>query len=355
MEDARRRNAQLRATQSQTPPSPKAPPSPKNFFAETINSMRQPTPPHGSPQQPPQQMHTAFDFQETAAPQQPPVSRASPLLQNNNVNVAQSSNAGYMDSVVASTIPRTGQANPLIASRLGRGGPDQQQVGLANDTAPRHLANPSPTVSSGRGPSPSFNAATHAGNDQGLTRTGSVGSNISQGSNNEPSNRGGTPVIGSARPAMTRAQTQGANVPEKEDKTDKLMHLLSSQGFTCKLVMPPTRDSDASGAKGKRCVLRLSPDGKEFLVEVESSKAKSPGKKLTFKVGDVIAVNKGRSSVLSGMGGDESLFLYFVLNGKPELNLELDDRNVRDAMVTGLWGIAAKKRLSATMHAPQKL
>jgi hypothetical protein len=144
--------------------------------------------------------------------------------------------------------------------------------------------------------------------------------------------------------------------PNQDEKTDKLMHLLASQGFTCKLVMPPSKDGgNKPESKGKKSCLRLSQDGKEFILEVESSKVKSPSKKLVFKVSEVVSVNKGRSSVLAAMGGDDSSFLHFVLHGKPELNIEVDERSVRDALVTGLWGIAARKRLSGGAHHAQRL
>ena len=135
-----------------------------------------------------------------------------------------------------------------------------------------------------------------------------------------------------------------------DEKADKLERLLSIHGVPCRLLMPaaPGKDTKDS-SKGKKAALRLSSDGKEFVLEILSSKAGVQGKKLNFKTNEVTAVNKGRSAMLTGMSGfDDSKIFHFSLTGKPELNLEVDDANIRDALAVGLWGVAAKKRVSVS-------
>lgn len=137
-----------------------------------------------------------------------------------------------------------------------------------------------------------------------------------------------------------------------DDKTEKLERLLSVHGVQCRLLMPPAgKDAAKDIAKGKKSSLRLTSDGREFVLEILSSKPGVQGKRLNFKVGDVTAVNKGRSAMLSGLPGfDDSKILHFSLTGKPELNLEVEDSNIRDALAVGLWGVAARRRTTASRN-----
>lgn len=146
------------------------------------------------------------------------------------------------------------------------------------------------------------------------------------------------------------SQGHGATGGAVDEKADKLERLLSVHGVPCRLLMPPPPGKDSKdAAKGKKSALRLSTDGKEFVLEILSSKPGVQGKKLNFKTSDVTAVNKGRSAMLTGLPGfDDSKIFHFSLTGKPELNLEVDDANIRDALAVGLWGVAARKRASVS-------
>jgi hypothetical protein len=102
-------------------------------------------------------------------------------------------------------------------------------------------------------------------------------------------------------------------------------------------------------------VLRCAKNVTTVYCEIKSKKSGEPAKRLKFDLlADVMMVSRGKGA---GRGKndakvpatvDDTRVLHFTLRGKPELNVELDGSESRDAVLQGFMQLISRHRNAAS-------
>jgi hypothetical protein len=159
--------------------------------------------------------------------------------------------------------------------------------------------------------------------------------------------------------------------PAEVSKTETLKKVLDT-GINCRLLILPPAGSRNS-AKAYTALLRISDAGDAFILAI---KAHRTIKQLVLRMDEVTSVNKGKGPDLSSYSkallpqnfhvsphnpihklhdqlhadlrgtsldatyspnADDDSFLHFAFASKPEVNLQVEDKFIRDSILNGLF------------------
>jgi hypothetical protein len=128
----------------------------------------------------------------------------------------------------------------------------------------------------------------------------------------------------------------------------KLQERLRDDGIKCQLLLPPPKGS-RKRVQAYMSVLRMGGSGAEFTLEIEKHRTLN---RLIFKMNEIIAINRRKGAELaaamkritkrSGIADNgeaedlEESFFHICFQTKPEVNLRVEDKTVRDLLVTGM-------------------
>ena len=125
--------------------------------------------------------------------------------------------------------------------------------------------------------------------------------------------------------------------PIAEEKISEFEELLASKGLMT-VVYLPTKDGSAKSKKARV----ISDVGSPFIeIEVKSGGEK---RKLKFEIVDIvsIAAGNGPSLVLPDKVNSANV-IHFTIKGKPELNLELENKEVAQSTLTGFLDLLKRR------------
>lgn len=154
------------------------------------------------------------------------------------------------------------------------------------------------------------------------------------------------------RRTSTRSSSSATSLPGgaqlDQERAERFDMLLAQQGVQVVLHLP---SSDGT-VKPKRAVLRTVRDSNTIAVDVLSSSGKVGKKRLKFDMAKVVKLSKGKGDSISSQWSlDDSKVMRFTFADKPELNCELDDQKIRDAVLLGFVGLIAYKLSPAQLEA----
>lgn len=114
--------------------------------------------------------------------------------------------------------------------------------------------------------------------------------------------------------------------------------LLGTDGLSV-VVYLPTREGQS---KSKNAILKCDRGSTLITCEIRSSGQK---KKLKFEVSDIISLTKGKGSSLPLANNIDTHRLFcFVIQDKPELNVEMESKEARDIAMRGFNYVIARRR-----------